>query len=148
MKASSLGIALIVAAAVGCSDSGSSTGPTAPSDFVGDWLASSWVLTSVANTSQSADFIALGMALSITFTETTYSGTVNMDGGVVDTFSGTYTISGSQLILNETGETELDTMTYSLSGNAMTLSGDDEAYDFDQDGQDDPATFTMVLAKQ
>ncbi len=148
MKASSLGIALLVAVAVGCNDSGNSTGPTSPSEFVGDWLASSWVLTSVANTSQSADFIALGMALSITFTETTYSGTVNMDGGAMDTFTGTYTISGSQLILDEVGETELDTMTYTLSGNAMTLSGDDEAYDFDEDGQEDPATFRMVFAKQ
>ncbi len=147
MKASSLGVALFVAVAVGCS-SDSTTGPASASDFVGDWLASSWVLTSVANTSQSADFIALGMALSITFTETTYSGTVNMDGGAVDTFTGTYTISGSQLILDEVGETELDTMTYTLTGNTMTLTGGDDEFDFDDDGQEDPATFTMVLAKQ
>ena len=57
MKASSLGVALCVAVAVGCSDS---TGPASPSDFVGDWMASSWVMTSTANTSQSVDMIGLG----------------------------------------------------------------------------------------
>jgi hypothetical protein len=146
MKASSLGIALFVAVGVGCSSD--STGPASASDFVGDWLASSYVVTNIANTSQSEDLIAMEMTLSITFTETTYSGTASFPGEVAETFSGTYTISGSQLTLNETGELEPETMTYTLSGNAMTLAGNDEEYDFDNDGVDDPATFVMVLAKQ
>jgi hypothetical protein len=148
MKASSLGIALLVAVAVGCNDSGNSTGPTASSEFVGEWLASSYIVTNIANTSQSEDLIGMGMTLSITFTETSYSGTASFPGEVAETFSGTYAISGSQLTLNETGQGTPETMTFTLSGNAMTLSGDDEDYDFDQDGQDDPATFVMVLAKQ
>ena len=148
MKASSLGVALLVAVAVGCSDSGNSTGPASPSDFAGDWLASSYVVTNVANSSQSEDLTVLGMTLSITFTETTYSGTASFPGEVAETFSGTYTIDGNQLTLNETGELQPETMTYTLSGDTMTLSGDDEQYDFDDDGQEDPATFTMVLAKQ
>ena len=147
MKASSLGIALFVAVGVGCS-SDSTTGPASGSDFVGDWLASSYVVTNIANTSQSEDLIGLGMALSLTFTETTYSGTASFPGEVAETFSGTYTISGNQLTLNETGELEPETMTYTLSGNAMTLAGNDEEYDFDNDGVDDPATFLMALAKQ
>ncbi len=148
MKVSSLGIALFVAVAVGCSDSGNSTGPASASDFVGDWLASSYVLTSIANTSLSEDLIPLGMTLSITFTETTYSGTAAFTGEPTETFSGTYTISGNQLTLNETGQGEPELMTYTLSGNAMTLAGSDEEYDFDDDGVEDPATFSMLLAKQ
>ncbi len=148
MKASSLGAALLVAVAVGCSDSGDSTGPASASDFVGDWLASSYVVTSIANTSLSEDLIPLGMTISITFTETTYSGTAAFTGEPTETFSGTYTISGKQLTLNETGQGEPELMTYTLSGNTMTLAGSDEEYDFDDDGQEDPATFTMVLAKQ
>ena len=148
MKASSLGVALFVAVAVGCSDSGNSTGVASPSDFVGDWLASSYVVTNIANTSQSQDLIPLGMTLSITFTETGYSGTADFPGEATETFSGTYTIDGNQLTLNETGQVETDTMTYALSGNTMTLSGLDEQYDFDDDGQEDPASFVMVLAKQ
>ena len=146
MKASSLGVALFVAVAVGCS--GDSTGVASPNDFVGDWIASSYVVTSVANTSQTQDLTAMGMTLAITFTETTYSGTASFPGEVTETFSGTYTISGNQLTLNESGEGSTRLMTYSLSGNTLTLSGDDEEYDFDDDGQEDPATFTMVLARQ
>ncbi len=146
MKASSLGVALFVAVAVGCS--GDSTGVASPNDFVGDWIASSYVVTSVANTSQTQDLTAMGMTLAITFTETTYSGTASFPGEVTETFSGTYTISGNQLTLNESGEGSTRMMTYSLSGNTLTLSGDDEEYDFDDDGQEDPATFTMVLARQ
>jgi hypothetical protein len=145
MKASSLGVALLVAVAVGCSDS---TGPASPSDFVGDWLASSYVLTSIENTSLSADLIEFGMTLSITFTETTYSGTSTFPDEAAESFSGTYTIEGNQLILNEVGELEPDTMTYTLSGNTLTMTGNDEEFDFDDDGQEDPASFTMVFAKQ
>ncbi len=148
MKASSLGVALLVAVAVGCSDSTDSTGPASPSDFVGDWLASSYVVTNIANTSQTEDLTALGMTLSITFTETDYSGTAAFPGEPTETFSGTYTIDGNQLILNETGQLDPETMTYTLSGNTMTLSGVDDEYDFDGDGVDDPATFVMVLGKQ
>ena len=148
MKASSLGVALLLAVAVGCSDSDNSTGPASPSDFVGDWLASSYVVTNIANTSQSEDLIPLGMTLSITFTETTYSGTANFNGEATETFSGTYTIEGNQLTLNETGKLEADTMTYTLVGDTMTLSGLDDEYDFDGDGVEDPASFVMVLARQ
>ena len=145
MKASSLGLALLVSVAVGCSDS---TGPASPSDFVGDWLASSYVLTSIENTSLSADLIEFGMTLSITFTETTYSGTSTCPGEAAEPFSGTYTIDGNQLILVEVGEPGPDTMTYTLSGNTLTMTGTDEEFDFDDDGQDDPASFTMVFLKQ
>ena len=148
MKASSLGVALLLAVAVGCSDSDNSTGPASPSDFVGDWLASSYVVTNIANTSQSEDLTALGMTLSITFTETTYSGTANFTGEATETFSGTYTIEGNQLTLNETGKLETDTMTYTLVGDTMTLSGLDDQYDFDGDGVEDPASFVMVLQRQ
>ncbi len=146
MKASSLGVALFVAVAVGCS--GDSTGVASSSEFVGDWLASSYVVTNIANTSQSEDLTALGMTLSITFTETTYSGTASFPGEVTEVFSGTYTIEGNQLTLNETGKLETDTMTYALVGDTMTLSGLDEQHDFDDDGVEDPASFVMVLQRQ
>ncbi len=147
MKASSLGVALLVAVAVGCSDSTDSTGVASPSDLVGDWLASSWVMTNVANTSQTEDLMALGATLSLTFTETTYSGTASFPGEATEVFSGTYSIVGNQLTLTETGQVEPETMTYILSGSTLTLSGED-AHDFDGDQQEDPATFVLVLNKQ
>ncbi len=144
MKASSLGVALLAAVAVGCSDS---TGTASPSDLVGEWLSSSYVVTNVANTSETEDLTALGLTISLTFTETTYSGTAAFPGEPTEVFSGTYTIVGNQLTLNETGMPEPETMTYSLSGSVLTLSGED-MNDFDDDGQEESATFVMVLAKQ
>ncbi len=52
-----------------------------------------------------------------------------------------------QLILNETGQTQPETMTYSLTGINLTLNGTD-TYDFNADQVEEPATFETVLAKQ
>ncbi len=148
MKTSSLGIALLASVAVGCSDSAAGPGPATPADLVGQWVASSYTVTSVADTSLSADIFAMGLTITITFTETTYVGVAVFPGDPTENFSGTYTIEGQTLILNETGQLEPETMTYSLSGNVLTLSGDDDSYDFDGDGQEELATFVMAMDKQ
>ena len=151
MKRSSMGIALLASVAIGCSDSAGPAGPAGPAttaDLVGQWVASAYTVTSVANTSLSANLTDLGFTLTITFTETTYAGLASFPGDVPEDFSGTYVIEGLQLILNETGQGSPETMTHSLSGNILTLSGNDESYDFDDDGQEEPATFVILLDKQ
>ena len=145
MKTSSLGIALLASVAIGCSDS---SGPATPADLVGQWIASTYTVTSVANTSLSAELIGMGMTTSITFTETTYAGLATFPGEPEEIFSGTYTIEGQQLTLNETGQGSPEIMTYILSGSTLTLSGADEEWDFAGDGQNDPVTFVMVMNKQ
>ena len=151
MKTSSLGIALLASVAVGCSDSGTTTGPTGsatPSQLVGTWVGSSYVVTSVANSTLSADLFDMGMTLTITFTETGYSGLSTFPGDLDENFSGTYTISGLQITTNEVGQVDPEIFTYSLSGSILTMSGDDETYDFDNDGVEEPATFVIILNKQ
>ncbi len=151
MKTSSLGIALLASVALGCSDSGTTTGPTGsatPSQFVGQWVASSYVVTSVANTVLSADFFDMGMTLTLTFTETDYTGVSTFPGDPDENFSGTYTISGLQITTNEVGQVDPEIFTYTLSGSVLTLSGNDETYDFDNDGVEEPASFVIVLNKQ
>ncbi len=148
MKTSSLGIALLASVAVGCSDSAGPEGSATPADLVGQWIASAYTVTSVADPTMSAELIALGMTLTITFTETSYTGVVTFPGEPQEDFSGTYTIEGQSLILDEVGEVDLETMAYSLLGSILTLSGDDDSYDFDDDGQEEPATFVTVLDKQ
>ena len=151
MKTSSLGIALLASVAVGCSDS-STTGPdgeATPADLVGQWVASSYIVTSVADTSQSAD-LSMDLTFTLTFTETTYVGVWDFTGEPTENFSGTYTIGGQQLTLNETGEVDPELMTYGLSGSVLTLSGDD-SHDFSSgqgNPQEEPVTFVMVLNKQ
>ncbi len=146
MKTSSLGIALLASVAIGCNDS-DGTGPATPGDLVGVWVANAYAITSVADTSKSLNLFSMGVTLTLTFTETTFVGVEVYPGEPAETFSGTYTILGQQLTLNETGQLEPETMTYSLSGSVLTLSGED-MNDFNDDGQEEPATFVMVLAKQ
>ncbi len=148
MKTSSLGIALLASVAVGCSDSAGPDGSATPADLVGQWIANAYTVTSVADPTMSSELIALGMTLTITFTETSYTGVVTFPGEPQEDFSGTYTIEGQSLILDEVGEVDLETMAYSLVGSILTLSGDDDSYDFDDDGQEEPVTFVIVLDKQ
>ncbi len=151
MKTSSLGIALLASVALGCSDSAAGPGPggeATPALLVGTWVGSSYVVTSVANTVLSADFFDMGMTLTITFTETDYTGVSTFPGDPDENFSGTYTISGLQITTDEVGQVDQEIFTYSLSGSILTMSGDDETYDFDNDGVEDPATFVIVLNKQ
>ena len=147
MKTSSLGIALLASVAVGCSDS-SGPGSATPADLVGQWIANAYTVTSVATTSTSAELVGVGMTLTLTFTETAYTGVVTFPGDPQENFSGTYTIEGQSLILDEVGQDAPETMTFSLLGSILTLSGDDDSYDFDNDGQEEPATFVIILDKQ
>ncbi len=147
MKTSSLGIALLASVAVGCSDS-AGPGSATPADLVGQWIANAYTVTSVADPTMSADLIGEGMTLTITFTETSYTGVVTFLGEPDENFSGTYTIEGQSLVLDEVGEVDLETMAYNLVGSILTLSGDDDSYDFDDDGQEEPVTFVIVLDKQ
>ncbi len=150
MKTSSLGIALLASVAVGCSDS-DTTGPggsATPSQLVGTWVGSSYVVTSVANASLSADLFDMGMTLSITFTETDYTGLSTFPGDPDENFSGTYTISGLEITTVEVGIPTPEVFGYALVGSVLTLNGADETYDFDNDGVEDPATFVIILTKQ
>ncbi len=147
MKTSSLGIALLASVAVGCSDSSTSTGPATPADLVGQWVATAYTVTSVANTSQSANLSDMNFTLTLTFTETSYVGVAIFPGDPIENFSGTYTINGQQLILDETGDDTPETLTYILSGTVLTLSGE-RTHDFNDDGTEEPITFVAVLNRQ
>ena len=154
MKTSSLGIALLASVAVGCSDSAAGPGPNGeatPALLVGTWVGSSYVVTSVADATLSADLFDMGMTLTITFTETDYSGLSTFPGDLDETFTGTYTISGLQITTNEVGQVDPEIFTYSLSGSILTMSGDDETYDFSNGNgnpKEEAVTFVMILNKQ
>ncbi len=142
MKRSSVGAALLAAVTIGCSDS---TGPATPADLVGTWVATAYVFTNTSNTAQSVDVIAMGMTFSLTFTETTMSGTITIPNVGTERFEGTYTISGNQITISDPEGTE--TLTHSLNGNILTLTST-ETFDFNDDGQETPATSVITLQKQ
>ncbi len=146
MKTSSLGIALLASVAVGCNDA-AGPGLAEPADLVGQWIANAYTVTSVANASQTAELVGDGFTLTITFTETTYAGIASYPGEPAEDFSGTYTIVGQSLILDEVGQDLPETMAYVLSSNVLTLSGTDE-HSFVNDGPEEAVTFVLVLDKQ
>ncbi len=151
MKTSSLGIALLASVALGCSDSAAGPGPNGeatPALLAGTWVGSSYVVTSVANSSLSADLFDMGMTLTLTFTETDYTGVSTFPGDPDENFSGTYTISGLVITTVEVGIPDPEVFGYTLVGSLLTMSGVDETYDFDNNGVEEPATFVMILNKQ
>lgn len=142
MKRISMGTVLLAALSIGCSDS---TGPAEPADLVGTWNASAFVFTNSADAAQSVDVIALGMSLSLTFTETTMSWVINFPGEDQEVFTGTYSITGNQITFSDPIDGD-ETFTQSLDGNILTLTSSD-TFDFNDDGQETAATTVMTLSK-
>ena len=139
---------LAVTFLAGCGDSigADSTPEEVANALAGTWNATSFVFTNDANSSETFDLLADGGSFSITFTAAGgFSGSSTFEG-VTDTFSGTYVVQGTNLITTDTGEFESETVTFTLSGNTLTLTLDDE-FDFDDNGFDEPATLVIVLQK-
>ncbi len=143
MKRTSMGTALLATLAIGCSDS---TGPATTADLVGTWVASAFVFTNSANAAETVDVIQLGMAYSVTFTETTASGTISIPGQDPVSFTGAYTLNATQLTFVDPADGN-ETVTVALDGNVLTINGAD-TYDFNDDGQEQPATYVITLGKQ
>ena len=140
---------LAVTFVASCSDdfvSGADSTPEEVVDaLVGTWNATSFVFTNKANSSETFDLLADGGSFSITFTATRgFSGSSTFEGAT-DTFSGTYIVQGTNLITSETGESD-ETVAFTLSGNTLTLTLDDE-FDFNDDDVDEPATLSIVLQR-
>lgn len=142
MKRTSMATVLLAALSIGCSDS---TGPTEAADLVGTWVASAFVFTNAANTAETVDVIALGMSMTVTFTETTVSWTMNFAGQDQEVFAGTYTLAANQITMSDPIEGD-ETFTFALDGNILTLTLSD-TFDFNDDGQETAATTVLTLTR-
>ncbi len=145
MKRATLGTALMALASIGCSDA---MGPATTSDLVGTWNASSYIVANSASNSERISLTDRGIGLVLRFTSSTMSGTVyfgSMEN--YETFTGSYTINGTELVFTDP-----------VSGSEsyqVTLHGDGHMldlvttgfFDFDGDGQAEPATTTINLVK-
>ncbi len=132
----------------GCSDS---IGPDiTPEEVVaalaGTWNATSFVFTSTANSSVTFDLIANGGSFSLTFTTGgQFSGSLT-GLGENETFTGTFVVQSTNLILTDDLDPAPETVAFTLSGNTLTLIIDD-VFDFDGDLVEEPATLSMVLQR-
>lgn len=133
---------MALVALVGCSDS---TG-LEPVDLDGTWTAQTWTFTNPANTSQTAEVISLGGAFSLTLrADETFSLALNV--GEIFTITGTYTTTAASITLAESGQGSPMTWGVVRDGSTMTFTTSDGEWDWDDDGNDEPATEVIVLTK-
>ena len=122
---------------------------TEVNELLGTWSIVSLMFAPVGGGS-AVDGLA-GTA-SITFRENlTYTLTF-VEAQVTDVEDGTFSVSGSTLTLVEDDDPTLDpnllTITSINSTSATLFSEDDEQFDFNDEGEETPATLTVSLQKQ
>ena len=138
---------LLLAAALGAC--GDATGLD-PDDIAGTWVASVWVFTNPANTSQTADIMALGGSFMLVLdADGTFTSTIQEPGDdLADVDTGTYEVVGSLITIAESGQGSPTEFQAIRDGDTMTLTTSEEDFDWDDDGQDDPASMRLVLNRQ
>jgi hypothetical protein len=142
--------AFLAALVIGCGKDDKN--PTAPkeitiADLAGTWTATKMEYTNKANNSQKVDLVQLGVGMKLTINSSgRYTATLTISGLGELTTAGTITLQGGNLILDDDEEAENQTVAFTLSGNTLTLTGDDE-FDFNDDGTDEPAAVVMVFQK-
>lgn len=132
----------LVVCSLACADS---TGVT-PSDLEGTWTAQSVLFTNMVSSSETFDLIANGGSYAITLMpdgEFTSSFTFEQES---ESLSGTYSVSGSQITISESGQGSPETFSITRDGNTMVLSGID-SWDFDEDGTEEDATLVVTLTR-
>ena len=135
---------ILTIGAVGCGD-----GPTEPDlnpDFmVGDWLAESLVLTSVANPEVSADLVELGAVFTLSVQPSGRYTAILEGFGQFSSTSGTLTVDGAFVVfMQELPITDESLGRWERSGESVILVGESE-FDFNLDGTTEPATLRQVL---
>jgi hypothetical protein len=114
--------------------------------LVDTWVATSYVVTNKADTTQSVDRIAEGASLEVTFDAQAGYTAEFADTSGTDLMTGTYEAAGGYLWMIETGE-YLSFLEIAISGDTAAVTGTDW-YDFDGDGQDEEAYMDLVLSRQ
>ncbi len=148
-----LAAALVAALAVttaGCGDE-DTTGPGGNAALLQDsWVATVWRYTNQANTSQQEELVSSGVTVTLTIGTSSYNILFTMPGQPNQSISGTYTVSGNNFIITETGSSTPETIpfTFSNGNNTLNMTSSNSDWDFDGDGTDEPATLTMTFTRQ
>ncbi len=111
-------------------------------DLVGTWNATKLEFTNKANPAQKVDVVPLGAQLRIV---------VEASGRAIATFSfqGQSSVDTSQIaIRGDTLVVDGRRLLFTLSGNTLTMTDDNESFDFNQDGAEEAATLLAVLLRQ
>ncbi|MGH1366616.1 MAG: hypothetical protein ACRBF0_23855 [Calditrichia bacterium] len=117
-----------------------------PDGLVGYWIGTNFVFTSQADSTIQVNLGQFGVVFSVTvnpdssYSSTTqFLGQTTVENGVISIQQNTLTFT-QQSDVNRSG-------TFSLNENSMSIRFEEEAFDFDQDGTDEPAILDINLEK-
>ena len=150
MRKLSGAVAVMLAATIaGCGDE-DTTGPAGSSLLQDSWVATVWRYTNQANTSQQEELVSSGVTVTLTIGTSSYQIVFSMPGQPNQSISGTYTVSGSNFIITETGSSTPEPIPFAFTNgnNTLSMTSATSDWDFDGDGTDEPATLTMVFTRQ
>ena len=147
---------------VGCSsddgDNGTDPDPIVIADLAGAWDCTQFLAVSTDDPQVQFELIALGGSLAVTVQpDGSFVGEASIPDSDSGTpfdvpFGGTFSLV-SQTVLSMQFAVEIPpflengTAEFTLVGNTMTLHQEVTTFDFDFDGQDDPATFDATLVR-
>jgi hypothetical protein len=143
-----LALAWMVALVAAC---GAGDDPVKPdpevSPLVGDWSATTMVISSVANPDLKVDILEQGATFDLNVQPSGQYTAILIYAGQASTEIGILSVSGNVVTMSRSfPNAETTTALYSLSGNQLTLDGDTE-FDFNLDGTADAATAHIVLTR-
>lgn len=141
---------LLLVAPAACGDITSIEAELTPEVLAGDWEATTLNITNLANPSESLDLLAEGGALTLRFTlDGRATQFLTTPEGETLVSEGTYEIDPPFLLLGD--DSGVDAYAYELqssqTGNSLTIATSDLVFDFQGDGEPDPALFAGVLIR-
>jgi hypothetical protein len=118
--------------------------------LLGSWSATRWQYTARADGGRSQDVVAdLGGTVTLSLSLGTYVLTWDIAGRPSASVGGAMHMAGDRLALVPPGDgaREPEALVYRFRGATLALSSRDSAWDFNGDGQDEPADFVAVLVR-
>jgi hypothetical protein len=140
----------LAALAVACDDNLAPGDGVSYSQIVGSWKAAEFVFVSQANPTIEVDMIGAGVEAWITIgTNNRYSILIEVPSDTPDVMTGSVHVTSGKVVMENDDEPG-NPLSYTAiaSTNAVSMVTSDVAFDFDEDGDDEPANLYLTLARQ
>lgn len=139
-----IGVLLLFATA--CNKDEETADEVTIADFEGSWTATSAIFTNNSNSEQVIDIIALGGEIRFTAFDDGRTRNWVVFGDFSDEWDALVTLSGDILTSTPAEDNRpVNTYTYTLDGNTLTLSNEDDVFDFPGVGEVSVTSLTVLV---
>ena len=143
------GLSLLLLSLTGCGD----PAPTGPDPliepFVGDWTATAFVRTSAVSDQVSIDLIQLGGTFDLNIQPSGSYTAILIYAGLGQTEMGTISATANTVtLILEFPSREKEVSAYQFVGDTVLILDGETEFDFDFDGQEDPALAHFELLRK